>query len=217
MRLRFLAFAIVVMGCGDDSGADSGQDDGSTGTGSSTSITVTSTPMTMTTTMSTSGAETTDDPSSSSTPDESSDETDGSTLDDSTTAPPGDCAFAPAVDEALEGSTREPIDCGAVTLDDDVAAWQAAHDCAREATLDQLSYKVLWQYDGGGTLRDGAFASEVGEVYAIYRFDDDAAAGTTSITRTTCTGISTLQRCVVTPGDICIDCIRPGDAAELCD
>jgi hypothetical protein len=112
---------------------------------------------------------------------------------------------------------REPLDCGAVTLADDVAAWQAAYDCARDATLDQLSYKVLWQYDDNGTLRDGAFASEVGRVYAIYRFDDDAADGTTSITRSTCTGISTPQRCAVTPGDICIDCIRPSEPAELCD
>jgi hypothetical protein len=76
---------------------------------------------------------------------------------------------------------------------------------------------VLWQYDDAGTLRDAAIASEVGRVYAIYRFDDDVAQAPTSITRSTCTGISTPNECTVMPGEICIVCIRPSEPAELCD
>jgi len=206
MRRRCLAFVIVVVACGDDIEEGVGQDESSTGTGSSTSDT--STP----TTMSTSGAETTSAGGSS-----SGEEPGSTSADESTTATAGDCAFAPTIDAALEKSTREPIDCGALTLDDDAALWQDARDCAREATLDQVSYKVLWQYDDAGTLRDAAIASEIGEVYAIYRFDDDAAVVTTSITRATCTGIGTPERCTVAPGEICIECIRPGEPAELCD
>jgi hypothetical protein len=209
MRTHSLVFVIAVMGCADDTEQAVGQEDGSSGTGSSTTATPT-TETTMPTTTPSTGAETTEAGGSSSSGQ-------GDSADDTTTTPPGDCAFEPAIDAALETSTREPIDCGAVTLDDDVALWQDARDCARDSTLDQVSYKVLWQYDDAGTLRDAAFASEVGEVYAIYRFDDDAAEGTTSITRITCTGISTPNDCAVMPGEICIFCIEPSEPAELCD
>lgn len=207
MRLRYLAFVINVIGCGDD--PDGGAETGETGTESTTSGTMTA----ASTMPGTSGADT-----SSAGPQESSSGPGESTASaEESTAAPGECDFESTVDMVLAESTVEPTDCGQVTPADDAAAWQAARDCARDAALDQLPYKVLWQYDDGGTLRDAAFASEVGEVYAVYRFDDDAAAATTSITFTSCTGISTPNDCMAMPGQICIECIRPGEPSELCD
>lgn len=207
MRLRYLAFVIGVIACGSD--PEGGGDTEDTGTESTTSTT-----MTASSTMpGTSGADT----SSAGPPGSSSGPGDTTASVDTSTTAAGECSFAATVEMLIEDSAVDPVDCGQVTLADDDAAWQAARDCAREATLDQLPYRVLWQHDDGGTLRDGAFASEVGETYAIYRVDDDAAEGTTSITFTSCTGISTPNDCMPTAGQICIECLRPGEPTELCE
>jgi hypothetical protein len=208
MRLSYLACVIIVIGCGDEGVGAPGTD--GTGTESTTSTTMTaSATMPGSSGADTSGGST--DGSSSSSPGETTEAADEST------AAPGECDFEASVDMVIQESTVEPIDCGQVTPSDDGMAWLAAHDCARDATLDQLPYKVLWQYDDAGTLRDAAFASEVGEVYAIYRFDDDAAEGTTSITFSACNGISTPNDCAPMAGQICIVCLEPGKPAELCD
>ncbi|HET6583573.1 MAG TPA: hypothetical protein VFG69_08995, partial [Nannocystaceae bacterium] len=135
----------------------------------------------------------------------------------STSAAPGECAFAAAVDEALADSPVPATDCGAVGLDDDLAAWEAARQCARDAALDQTSYEVSWQWQDGAMVRDAAIAAVIGEVFATYRFDDDAAMSTSSITVTTCTGIGVENECEVGVGQMCLDCLDPGDPTELCD
>jgi hypothetical protein len=206
MRRR-LVLVIVVMACASGPDEADGVDETTTSTGASSSTSDGTTPGGT----SSSGADTSGDPGSSGGSEASSG------TDAASTGAPGDCAFAPTVAATLEDSPIEPTDCGAVTLADDVRAWQQARDCARDATLDQVPYMVLWQYDDGGTLRDAAFASVIGDVYAIYRFDDDVADGTTSITRTTCTGISTPAACPVMPGRICIECIEPSRPVELCE
>jgi hypothetical protein len=198
-----LAFALVACADAPDESVGGGT---SAGAGSSTSSTGTTLPMT--------SADSTDAASAST----SVAGSDGSSsVTASTTAGPTDCAFAPAVDEALSESSARPIDCGFVGLDDDLAAWEAARECARGAALDQTAYKVLWQWDDGGTVRDAAVAAVIGEVFATYRFDDDAAVGTSSITVTACSGTGTEDPCMIAVGEICIDCLDPGKPTELCD
>jgi hypothetical protein len=205
MRRSAFALVIALVACGDPPdeavGASTSSD-----TGANTSSTGTTSPTT--------GADATDSTGAST----SVDGSDGSSsVGASTTAAPGECDFAAAVDEALVDSPVEPIDCGFVGLDDDVAAWEAARQCARDAALDQTTYKVLWQWQDGATVRDAAIAAIIGEVFATYKFDDDAAVGTTSIIVTTCSGTGTEDPCMVAVGEICLDCLDPSEPTELCD
>lgn len=205
MRRPAFTLAIALVGCA-DAPDESASGESSSGTGSSTSSTGHA---------STTGADSTEATGVGST---SAAESGGSSgAPTSTTGASGDCAFAPAVDDAIATSPVEPTDCGFVGLDDDIAAWQAARQCAREAALDQTTYKLLWQWQDGDTVRDSAVAAVIGDTFATYRFDDDAAVGTTSILVTTCTGIGTEDPCMVAVGEICIDCLDPGEPSELCD
>lgn len=206
MRRSAFALLLALLACA-DAPDESASDDTSSGTGSSTSSTGTTLPMT--------GADSTDATGVGSTGVADSSGSSGAPA--STTGVPGECDFAAAVDDAIAKSPVDPTDCGFVGLDDDIAAWQAARECVRGAALDRTTYKLLWQWQDGDTVRDGAIAAVIGDVFATYRFDDDAAVGTTSIIVTTCSGIGTEDPCMVAVGEICIDCLDPGKPTELCD
>ena len=207
MRRSLLALVIALIACSDGPDESMGGAETSSGSGSSTaSSTGTTLPMT--------SADSTES-GVASTSAASSDGSSGGTP--STTGVPGECDFAAAVDEVLVDSPVEPTDCGFVGLDDDVAAWEAARECARGAALDQTAYKLLWQWQDGATIRDAAIAAVIGEAFATYRFEDDAAEGTTSIIVTTCSGLGTEDPCMVAVGVMCLDCLDASDPTELCD
>ena len=204
MRISISLLALALVACGDDPG-EAGDADGSSSDTSSSSTTTTGATLT--------GSETTSDATeSSSGPADGSSDSTGATTD-----PPPVCDFPSTVDDVFAESKEPPIDCGSLTLNDDLPAWEAARMCARDAALDQAAYKLVWQHDDGSGLRDSAFASLLAETYAVYRFDDDAAVGTTTITVRSCTGIGAPDDCTIAVGEPCMDCLEPSEPSELCD
>lgn len=209
MPIAMRACVLVVLGlaaCPADpvESMGSGTSSESTGTNASTSAS--------TTTATTSSTTTTTATSSSSDSTSESGDVDSS----SSGAPVGDCDFATEVAQSIDGA-NEPIDCGALTDDDDVAAWEAGRKCVRDAALDQAAFVLRWQVTSGDTLQDRAF-SDAGMSTPISYFTDDAAVGTTSITRVACTGTGTPEeKCVVAVGELCLACLDPSDSTELCD
>jgi hypothetical protein len=177
---------------------------------SSSSTTTSSTTTATTTTATTSTTETTTSTTDMTT------ETSGA--DSSSSGPPaGDCDFATEVAQMIEGA-NDPIDCGSLTFDDDVAAWEAGRMCVRDASLDQAPFVLLWQVDAGGTLQDRAFV-DPGMSAPLSYYTDDAAVGTTSITQVACTGTGEPpgKPCDVAVGELCLECLDPGKPSELCD
>jgi hypothetical protein len=175
---------------------------GSTGTTTATTSTATTTTTTATAGDTTTSGETT---------------TATSSADSSSSGPPvGDCDFATEIAEVIEGA-NDPIDCGALTFDDEVAAWESGRMCVRDASLDQVPFVLRWQVDAGGTLQDRAFA-DTGQSTPLRYFTDDAAVGTTTITQVACTGTGSPDgKCVVDVGELCLECLDPSEPVELCD
>jgi hypothetical protein len=128
----------------------------------------------------------------------------------------GGCDFETIVCDAAEGSKMPPVDCGFVTLADDVQAWRTAHQCASEAFASQSAVKVLWEMQGIDSTLYGALVGFVGEVYAVSEYGYDSFGGPILWTRS-CDGVVTLDDCAVGVGEMCLTCSGPGDQAPLCE
>jgi hypothetical protein len=133
----------------------------------------------------------------------------------STTAEPGTCDFAMAVSNSI-ADARNPTDCGQLTLDDPLMAWEDARMCTRDAQLHQNAFSFTWQVDKSGITMDRGFASQGLSMPLMY-FEDDAAVGTTSITQVTCTGTGNPMGCTVAVGEPCLECLMPSISIDLCE
>jgi hypothetical protein len=213
---------IALLGCGpsagddDDGGGDAGGTTGTSGAsasaGSATTVpTSAGTGSSSGPTTATTGVDGSDDGPLDDGPVDTGPLDDGPGLD----VGGGDCDFETIVCDAADASKVPPIDCGFVTLDDDVAAWQAAHTCATEAFAAQSAVKVIWQRQGIDSLVYAALVGFVGESYGIARYDYDSF-GEPMAQVHRCGAVVTLDDCAVGVGEMCLVCTDPGDVEPLC-
>lgn len=228
MHWRMGCSVMLLLACGPSAGGD--DDDGGgdaggttdTGGGSASAGTATTQPTTA-------GTSATSGPTTATTGVDGSDDgpLDDDTLDDDTLddgplddGPAldiggGDCDFETIVGDAADASKVPPVDCGFVTLADDVAAWQAAHTCATEAFAAQGAVKVLWQPPGIDSTLYAALVGLVGESYGITFFTYDSI-GDPLMRAQTCGDVVTPDDCAVGVGEMCLVCSDPGDFEPLC-
>jgi hypothetical protein len=202
MKARCIVL-VVALGCSadDDEAMESESSTSETGTSTSTSTSTTSS----STSESTSAAETTSG---------------GSTgVDDSgsSSGGAGTCDFEEVVCAAADQSKQEPIDCGFVLLTDDQATWQAAYDCFRDAFLDQMAAKLLWQNEAVDSTNYSAMVAQVGGAYQLLRFEYDDYMGDIMGSVTVCTGITEDPMCMPEVGQMCLQCMGPGEPMPICE
>jgi hypothetical protein len=220
MTWRTCCVALMVLGCGpsaggdDDGGGDAGGTTGTSGAsasaGSATTVpTSAGTDASSSATTATTGV----DDGSDDVVDDGSDDVldDGGKLDIGGAT----CDFETIVCDAAAGSKVPPIDCGFVTLADDIAAWQAAYTCATEAFAAEGAVKVIWQRQGIDSTVYSALVGFVGESYAITEYSYDSFGDPLASSRN-CGGVVTPDDCAVGVGEMCLQCTDNGDVTPLC-
>ena len=126
----------------------------------------------------------------------------------------GSCDFETTVCEIADGGKRPPMDCGFVTLADDVFAWQAAHDCAWSALQTQSAFKVMWQPMALDSLGYSAFVGVVDESYAITYVGYDDYQGDVQLYSWPAYEVEV--DCAVAVGQMCLNAIDGGDTSVIC-
>lgn len=113
--------------------------------------------------------------------------------------------------EFAHGSETEPIDCGALGAGDDLAAWQALHDCVVGQAAAQGAFWASWGSEDG-TTRVG-MAAAVAESYAGAYFDIFIGGDTIQYT---CSGFAATPDCTVEPFAPCVTCLEMGEGQTSC-
>lgn len=206
MYVGALAF-VVGCGSGDGSVVSTGSGSGSAESGdeatsASTSPTTTNDPSSS---ASTTGAATTDSVDDSSL---------SEGADDGPTPDVGSCDFESTVDEIADGGKLPPMDCGFVTLADDLLAWQTAHDCAWAALQSESAFKVLWQPMAADSLTYWALVGLIGDDYAITFVGYDDYQGDVSLYSWPAYEIEV--DCAAAVGQMCLHPLDGGDTTVIC-
>lgn len=228
-RQNFLAITIALsaLACGDkppgggtasestgapDSSSSGGTDPTTTGEPSSTATGDMSGPSTA---GETSGA------TSSSTSATSVATTTGTTTGDDTTG--GElCEIQPAACGFAEQLGNDVVDCGVVDpWNHDVAAWQAAHDCALKAVAEERAFCLVTVLQGIDSEVAEAFAAQEARSYAIeaFFFDSDPCGGGgcgPALSQASCATLTAIDGCTVEPGNACLNCATQGQSTKLC-
>lgn len=152
------------------------------------------------------------DDSTSSEDADTSDSGDGDTSDDDTG--PGDCDPWQLICDHT-GGMQAAMDCGIVTPNDDVAAWQAAHQCAIDAVAATSAFKVMGQSYGIDSLLSDAYGAIEGIVYGPVWLSHDSLGPYAEIRN--CMAIFAEPNCSVEVGNLCLGCIEPSEETLLCE
>jgi hypothetical protein len=132
----------------------------------------------------------------------------------------GPCStpFAEYVAERGEQSKDAPVDdCGHVTLEDPIEAWQAAHDCAVDRATTGVGFTVIGQRESVDSIVEVAFIGLQGEAYATARlYSDSGGVDPDTRSEQTGTGLLATFECVVTIGELCLELVNPGDSVQIC-
>lgn len=123
------------------------------------------------------------------------------------------CGFQTTLEGFAMGKT-EPTDCGTVTLDDDVAAWQAASECAAAAAAAQEGFLVAFQLPSDDSLVFEGFYGTVGFTYSLGRLYTDTF-GDPMLASQSCDDVTTLDGCTLEVGTHCLTCVGGGESVAL--
>jgi hypothetical protein len=121
-------------------------------------------------------------------------------------------------DSVSQGSEDAPVDdCGDVGLDDSLADWQAAHDCAVQHATNGTGFKVLWESQGiDSVIREAAIGVQA-ESYAVTLLHvDQAPTSPYTLYQTPAAGLEATDGCAVAVGEICLSLLGFGEAVQLC-
>ena len=122
---------------------------------------------------------------------------------------------------AAAGQLGSFIDCGVVTPDDAVEAWQAAHDCALAAAGGQMAFKLIVGLQGIDSDVGEAYVGVTARSYALSKFffDSDPCGGGGCgpvVSVANCTGLTATMECTVEVGNVCLSCDGAGEATQVC-
>lgn len=131
---------------------------------------------------------------------------------------PSSCDIEDTACEVAEQSKTAAVECGVVTLDDDLATWQAAHACVLDNASTSTAFKVVFQEQGIDTLPLTAYVGGVGLVYALVELRQDLGEvpGVTTVRQASCSALTERPDCTVGPGQHCILCEDSEQEAPAC-
>lgn len=117
-----------------------------------------------------------------------------------------------------ESSKDAPVDdCGTLTLDDPLAAWQAAHDCALDHATMGNGFRLVADGQGIDSVVKVAYLGVQGFAYAVSRFSADSGGiDPGSLFEQPGDGLEAVDACVVAVGELCLGVTAPGETVQLC-
>lgn len=112
-------------------------------------------------------------------------------------------------------------DCGSVHLIDDVALWQAAHDCVLEAMSKKQIFKMVAEVFIFDSLQAQAYVAygSCPRIKKTVLFDSDPCGGGGCgpvVTVSSCSGFSDDLGCAVEAGKLCLVCDDEGESTKVC-
>jgi hypothetical protein len=130
------------------------------------------------------------------------------------------CEIVESACELADQSKTPPIDCGDITTDDPIDAWQAAHDCALAAATTDDAFKVIVDMQGIDSFPRRAFVGMEGRAYQLMQLDQDFGGivpGPTPVNYRYCDEVVATPGCTPAVGDICLTCMGNLDGDVLCE
>lgn len=147
--------------------------------------------------------------------------TTGTTTGDDTTG--GElCEIGPAACEFAAQLGDDFVDCGEVNpWDDDVAAWQAAHDCAIKAAAEQRAFCLVTVLQGFDSNVARAYAAQQARSYALttFSYDSDPCGGGgcgPELRQASCDALTAIDGCQIEPGEACLSCDGQTESLKIC-
>ena len=132
----------------------------------------------------------------------------------------GVCEIVESACELADQSKTPPIDCGDITTDDPLDAWQAAHDCAAQAATTMEAFKLIVDMQGIDSFPRRAFVGQVGFAYQMTQLDQDFGGfdpGPYPVNYRYCDQIVATPGCTTAVGDICLTCMGLTDGDVYCE
>jgi hypothetical protein len=129
------------------------------------------------------------------------------------------CELEPIVTEAtMNTKSLEPIDCGYLTLQDPLSAWQAGQDCAMQADSMGETFRLLWDMQGIDSQPSRGIAGLQGFVYGRVEYFEDKGglAGGRTVSQRQCDSFLIPPDCAPEVGLICLTCDNTGDTDLIC-
>lgn len=108
------------------------------------------------------------------------------------------------------------VDCGNVTLEDPLADWQAAHDCAMQQAASGTGFRVLAQAQSIDTIVRYAFVGLQAESYAVVGLHSDESFLEYALFEEVGDGLSDVGGCTVAVGELCLATANAGPTEQLC-
>ncbi|HWB81322.1 MAG TPA: hypothetical protein VG755_40445 [Nannocystaceae bacterium] len=119
---------------------------------------------------------------------------------------------------ALRAAATEDagVDCGNLTLDDPLADWQAAHDCAVQQATSGAGFHVIHEAQAIDSVPRYAFVGLQAESYAVVGLHADEGFGDYALYEQVGDGLSDVDGCTVAVGELCLATANAGPTEQLC-
>lgn len=108
------------------------------------------------------------------------------------------------------------VDCGNLTLDDPLADWQAAHDCAVQQATSGTGFRVIHEAQAIDSIPRYAFVGLQAESYAVVALHADEGFGDYALYEQVGNGLSDVDGCTVAVGELCLATANAGPTEQLC-
>jgi len=110
-----------------------------------------------------------------------------------------------------------PIDCGALTLDDPSADWEAAQICALDHETMGAGFRLVADGQGIDSFVQVGFAGVQGLAYSVSRFSSDSGGvDFDTVFEEPGGGLAAVDDCVVAVGELCLAVTAAGEVVQLC-
>jgi hypothetical protein len=122
------------------------------------------------------------------------------------------------VEMRSESSKDAPVDdCGALTLEDPLADWQAAQACALQHATAGEGFRLVADLQGIDSFVQVGFMGIQGESYATSRFGfEEGGLVSANLTEVPGAGLEAVAACEVAVGELCLAVTSPGELVQLC-
>jgi len=125
--------------------------------------------------------------------------------------------FPEYVQSRAEASKDAPVDdCGDVGLDDPLADWQAAHDCALQHATEGAGFRLIAEGESIDSTIRIAWLGLQGVAYAVVRLASDEGGGFYNLSELDGSGLEASDGCVVAVGELCLSAIDASENQQLC-
>lgn len=122
----------------------------------------------------------------------------------------------PYVEAWMDSSSETPVECGSVTLDDSLDAWNLARQCAITNASGGTPFTAVFHRAGIETSPQEAFAAREAGGFEIVAYAAEEGPDAFTLSRRSCGALELVAECDFGVGDPCLECVDAGRAEPIC-